>query len=161
MQETCIQSLGQEDALEKEMAIHPSILTWEIPRIEEPGGLQSMGSQKSQTWLSHYTTNKSILRVLLSSSRASQPVSKRRQTGYRCGSLGHWWTSKQAAQGPVGCRTSSVSCGSLGSRASSGAFVFLSSLCIHHCLWQRGTHQDAEREHGPGAKEAQPQGMAG
>ena len=39
MQETCIQSLDQEDALEKEMATHPSILTWEIPWIEEPGGL--------------------------------------------------------------------------------------------------------------------------
>ena len=48
MQETCIRSLGQDDLLEKEMATHPSILTWEIPWTEEPGGLQSMGSQ-SQT----------------------------------------------------------------------------------------------------------------
>ena len=37
---------GQEDALEKEMAIHFSILAWEIPWTEEPGGLQSMGSQR-------------------------------------------------------------------------------------------------------------------
>ena len=40
-------SLGQEDPLEKEMATHSSILAWEIPWGEGPGGLQSMGSQKS------------------------------------------------------------------------------------------------------------------
>ena len=39
----------QKDPLEKEMATHSSILAWEIPCTEEPGGLQSMGSQKSQT----------------------------------------------------------------------------------------------------------------
>ena len=43
MQETWAQSLGQEDLLEKEMAIHFSILAWEIPWTEEPGKLQSMG----------------------------------------------------------------------------------------------------------------------
>ena len=46
MQETWSQSLGQEDLLEKEMAIHSSILAWKIPRMEEPGRLQSMGSQR-------------------------------------------------------------------------------------------------------------------
>ena len=40
-------SLGQEDTLEKQMAAHSSILVWEIPWIEEPGGLQSMGLQSS------------------------------------------------------------------------------------------------------------------
>ena len=45
-QETWVQSLGQEDALEKEMATHSSILAWRIPLTEEPGGLQSMGSQR-------------------------------------------------------------------------------------------------------------------
>ena len=50
-QVTQIQSLGQEDPLEKEMATHSSILAGRIPRTEEPGGLQSMGSQ-SQTRLS-------------------------------------------------------------------------------------------------------------
>ena len=44
-----VPSLGQEDPLEKEMATHSSILAWEIPWAEEPGGLQSMGWQKSQT----------------------------------------------------------------------------------------------------------------
>ena len=44
MQETWVQSLGQEDALEKEMATHSSILAWKIPWAEEPGRLQSMGS---------------------------------------------------------------------------------------------------------------------
>ena len=51
-QEMWVQSLSQEDPLEKEMATHSSILAWEIPWTEEPGGLQSMGSQ-SQTQLSN------------------------------------------------------------------------------------------------------------
>ena len=45
-QETQVQSLGQEDSLEKEMATHSSILAWRIPWIEEPSRLQSMGSQR-------------------------------------------------------------------------------------------------------------------
>ena len=46
MQEMWVQSLGQEDPLEKEMATHSSILAWKIPWAEEPGGLQSMGLQR-------------------------------------------------------------------------------------------------------------------
>ena len=46
MQETWVRSLGWEDPLEKEMATHSSILAWRIPWTEEPGGLQSMGSQR-------------------------------------------------------------------------------------------------------------------
>ena len=46
MQEIWIQSLGQEDLLEKEMATHFSILAWEVPWTEEPGMLQSMGLQE-------------------------------------------------------------------------------------------------------------------
>ena len=45
-QETQVQSLGQEDPLEEEMATPSSILAWEIPWTEEPGGLQSMRSQR-------------------------------------------------------------------------------------------------------------------
>ena len=44
--ETWVQSLGGEDTLEKEMATHSSTLVWKIPWMEEPGGLQSMGSQR-------------------------------------------------------------------------------------------------------------------
>ena len=44
--EELVQSLGWEDPLEKGMATHSSILAWEIPGTEEPGGLQSMGSQR-------------------------------------------------------------------------------------------------------------------
>ena len=51
-QEILIQSLGREDALEREKATHSNIRAWEILWTEEPGGLQSMGSQKSQTLLS-------------------------------------------------------------------------------------------------------------
>ena len=46
VQETLVRSLGQDDPLEKEMATHSSILAWKIPWTEEPGGLQSMGSQR-------------------------------------------------------------------------------------------------------------------
>ena len=52
VQETWVQSLGQEDALEEGMATHSSILPWKISRMEEPCGLQFMGSQRvSQTQL--------------------------------------------------------------------------------------------------------------
>ena len=46
VQETQVQSLGQEDPLEKEVATHTSILAWKIPWVEEHGRLQSMGSQR-------------------------------------------------------------------------------------------------------------------
>ena len=46
MQQTRVRSLGREDPLEKEMATHSSILAWRIPWTEEPGRLQSMGSQR-------------------------------------------------------------------------------------------------------------------
>ena len=46
MWETWVESLGQEDLLEKEMATHSNTLAWKIPWTEEPGGLQSMGSQR-------------------------------------------------------------------------------------------------------------------
>ena len=46
MRETWVLSLGREDPLEKEMATHSSLLAWRIPWTEEPGGLQSTGSQR-------------------------------------------------------------------------------------------------------------------
>ena len=49
MRETQVRSLGQEDPLEKEMATHSSFLAWEIPWTEDPSGVQSKGSQKSDT----------------------------------------------------------------------------------------------------------------
>ena len=55
MRETWVRSLGREDLLEKEMETHSSILAWGIPWTEEPGRLQSMGSQ-SWTRLSDFTS---------------------------------------------------------------------------------------------------------
>ena len=52
VQERWVQSVGWDDPLEKEMATYSSILAWEIPWTEEPGGLQSLGSQMSWTRLS-------------------------------------------------------------------------------------------------------------
>ena len=59
IQETWVWSLGWEGPLEKEMATHSSILTWRIPWTEEPGGLQTMGLQKSDTtsWLNNNNTS--------------------------------------------------------------------------------------------------------
>ena len=58
MQETQVRSLrGQEDAREKEMATHSTILAWRIPWTEEPGRLQCMDSQKTWIRLSNYTTS--------------------------------------------------------------------------------------------------------
>jgi len=54
IRKTWVQSLDQEDSLEKEMAAHSSIYAWEIPWTEEPGGLQFMESQ-SQTQLSNFS----------------------------------------------------------------------------------------------------------
>ena len=55
MQKTWIQSLGQEDLLEKEMATHSNILAWEIPWTEEPGGLQSMKMQRvGHDWVTEH-----------------------------------------------------------------------------------------------------------
>ena len=55
MQETRVQSLGQDDPLEREMATHSSVPAWKIPWTEEPGRLLSIGLQKSWTWLSNFT----------------------------------------------------------------------------------------------------------
>ena len=56
MQETWIRSLGREDPLEKEMAIHSSTIAWKIPWTEEPGKLQPMGSQGvGTTSIAHFT----------------------------------------------------------------------------------------------------------
>ena len=55
VRETWVQSLGWEDPLEKEMAIHSSTIAWRIPWTEEPGRLQSMGSQRVRIQLSDFT----------------------------------------------------------------------------------------------------------
>ena len=58
-QETWVQSLGQEDSLEKGMATHSIILAWRIPWAEEPSGLQSMGLQRvGYNWATNTFTNK-------------------------------------------------------------------------------------------------------
>ena len=62
-QEQQFWSLGWENSLEKEMATYSSILAWKIPWAEEPGGLQCITSQKSQTQLSDQTTTTKMQRV--------------------------------------------------------------------------------------------------
>ena len=60
VQETLVQSLGQDDPLEKEIATYSSVLAWRIPWTEEPGGLQSMGFQGVGHYLVTYCTSKYI-----------------------------------------------------------------------------------------------------
>ena len=62
MQETWVQSLGREDPLEEEMATYCSILAWEIPWTEEPGGLESMGLQRVRH---HVTTEHTHANLIL------------------------------------------------------------------------------------------------
>ena len=62
MHETWVQSLSQEDPLEQGMAMHSSILTWRIPWTEEPGELQSMGSQESDT--TERLNNNKMIRII-------------------------------------------------------------------------------------------------
>ena len=57
MQKMWVWSLGREGSLEKEMATHSSILTWEIPWTEEPGGLESMGLDTTQLRNHNYMVN--------------------------------------------------------------------------------------------------------
>ena len=57
MQETQVQSLGQEDPLEEEMSTYSSILAWKIPRTEESGRLESMGSQRVRYDWAHTNTD--------------------------------------------------------------------------------------------------------
>ena len=62
MRETWVRSLGQEDPLEKEMAAHSSILAWKIPWTEEPGRLQSMGSQRVRhNWATSLTHSRTLI----------------------------------------------------------------------------------------------------
>ena len=80
MQETRVRSLALEDSLEKEMATHSSILAWEIPQTEDPGGPQSMGSQKNHSWLSDFKTSSivgqsdSVLHIYIYSFSYSFPL---------------------------------------------------------------------------------------
>ena len=65
IQETWVRSLGQEDPVEEEMAIHSSILAWKIPWKEEPGGLQSMGLQRvGHDWATSLSFFLSLLDIL-------------------------------------------------------------------------------------------------
>ena len=62
IRETWVRSLGQEDPLEKEMAAHSSILAWKIPWTEEPGRLQSMGSQRVRhNWATSLTHSRTLI----------------------------------------------------------------------------------------------------
>ena len=65
MQEIQVQFLGWEDPLEKEMATHSSILAWEIPWTEEPGGLQSMGLQRVEHDGAHTHTTSITIYLLI------------------------------------------------------------------------------------------------
>ena len=77
MQEIWVRSPGQEDPLEKETATHPSILTWEIPWSEEPGRLQSMGSQRVRHDLATEQQQQTVLSTWLAEAPDAEPAHSR------------------------------------------------------------------------------------
>ena len=75
MRETRVQSLGREDPLEKEMATHSSTLVWKTPWTEEPGRLQSLGSQRvGHDWATSLSLSQLLLRCIISSVQQSDMV---------------------------------------------------------------------------------------
>ena len=83
MQDTWVQSWGQNDLLEKEMETHSNILTWRIPWTEEPGKLQSMGSQRVwQDWVTNTST--SWIVMLISDSNSIKDISEMCETFHLC-----------------------------------------------------------------------------
>ena len=74
MRETWVPSLGREDPLEKEMAIHSSTVAWKIPQTEEPGRLQSVESQ-SRTQLSDFTFFQEIIIILFETRQVQTELS--------------------------------------------------------------------------------------
>ena len=77
MQETWVRSLGWEDPLEKEMATHSSSLAWRIPLMEEPGGLQSTGSQRvGHDWVSDLTEKHLYAQLLIAACTAQWLLSQ-------------------------------------------------------------------------------------
>ena len=95
MRMTLVRTLGQEDPLEKEMATHSNILAWRIPWTEDPGGLQSMGSQRvAHNWLANtFTLSLYLYRIIIHSNLlffwfVSPSLQRRSLVG--CSPWGHW-----------------------------------------------------------------------
>ena len=133
-QELWVPSLGQEDLLERETATHSSILAWKVPWTEEPGGLQSMGSQKSQTRLKQLNNNNRSLNTDPSVSNDYQSL---KCYIYSILCFNFFWTCS--------CQVQSKCSWSVGSSASSRPSPV--STIVNHCFqgcmsictqWQKG-----------------------
>ena len=100
VQETRVQCPGQENHLEEEMAAHSSILAWEIPWTEEPGGLQLMGSQRvGHQRLNNNNVNSPQLTTLMERSRKpSQVEASLQRTSERMGTPGITASLEQCLQ---------------------------------------------------------------
>ena len=127
MQETWVRFVGWEDPLEKAMATHSTVLAWRIPRMEEPGGLQSTGSPEldpnwqlnhyqTMGWL-HVTDNNSLSAGKPPSARGGRarlvlPISglssrlRRMRKGFRY----PWWRSSKSVSANFWCRISARPC---------------------------------------------------
>ena len=125
MQEIWVWSLGQEDPLEKEVTTHSSILAWEIPWTEEPGRLQSMGSQTVRHDLS--TKQQKIILLLhsiLGVSKVTYP-----QTGAE--TLPSNYPSLHVGKGQVFLKTAAM---------SYYKTCLVSVVCVLVCVWETETH---------------------
>ena len=83
-EETRVQSLGWEDPLEKGMATHSRILAWRISWTEEPGGLQSMASSRSQTQLKRLSTHTSECKDLSNNQVCERDISPLETAAHVC-----------------------------------------------------------------------------
>ena len=118
VRETRVQSLGQEDPLEKEMATHSSTLAWKIPWTEEPGRLKSMGSQRvGHDWATlffFFLNGEGLLSILIFVSQIESMNCSNTNTVFFFVFIGEWWNliyifrslSKEKHTNPGG-----VSCG--------------------------------------------------
>ena len=113
MQETEVPSLGQEEPLEEEIATHSSVRAWEIPWTEEPGGLQSTGSQKCRTWLGNWACSKASCSKALPCIVSRESLCLITQNGQRKRAVSHKWppapVSPAEAVGQFSCTVSSES----------------------------------------------------
>ena len=93
-----VQSLGQEEPLEKEMATHSSILAWEIPWTEEPGGLQSIGSQRVRHNWETNTFAFKLSEEIAAENRTLEYMITHKPMGEMCGLPSEYWTCSEVRE---------------------------------------------------------------
>ena len=145
---TCVPSLGQEDPLEKETATHSSILAWEIPRTEEPGGLQCMGLQRTgHDCATEHTGSSDVGSEPLieeAEGKPSQELPNSKSPTYEASSceLSKMWTCILKSS-HVSAFVSGVHCHMRASSTISYGFVYFT---VQHCTVPLFQTQDVQKQ---------------